>query len=159
AFGGWAILLASHVALRTAAHASQGVVAVRLGAAVRQRLIAGALALDLDVARARGVGQWFGVVLESQWIESTALQSVFGGVSALLAVPAAVLRRAGGAGGMAWGGLVIVWLSLLGLGTARVVARCRAWTGQRFRMTYELIEKLLGHRTRVAQEPREAWHR
>jgi ABC-type multidrug transport system fused ATPase/permease subunit len=47
---------------------------------------------------------------------------------------------------------------LAALGTARLLARRRAWTEERLRNTRALIERMLGHRTRLAQEAPGNWH-
>src|SRR6185437_6948613 len=36
--------------------------------------------------------------------------------------------------------------------------RRRAWTEARLGMTHDLVERMVGHRTRMAQQPRERWH-
>ncbi|MDH3602394.1 MAG: ABC transporter ATP-binding protein/permease, partial [Candidatus Tectomicrobia bacterium] len=36
--------------------------------------------------------------------------------------------------------------------------RCRTWTHARIQMTHTLIERMVGHRTRLVQEPRAHWH-
>ena len=40
----------------------------------------------------------------------------------------------------------------------RYLRRNNVWTGARLGMTHELVEKMVGHRTRLAQERREHWH-
>jgi len=37
-------------------------------------------------------------------------------------------------------------------------ARRATWTRNRLAMTHDLVERMVGHRTRLAQEPRERWH-
>ena len=40
----------------------------------------------------------------------------------------------------------------------RFYRRRAAWTAGRLAATAELVEQMVGHRTRLAQEPRERWH-
>ena len=50
--------------------------------------------------------------------------------------------------------------SVVGLSVATLfyLARRRSWTRLRVEMTHRLVERLVGHRTRVAQEARDTWH-
>ena len=65
---------------------------------------------------------------------------------------------AGGAGGAVLVLALAVWT---GLSVALVAGYHRArrrWAETRRAMTNDLVERMGGHRTRLAQEPREAWH-
>jgi ATP-binding cassette subfamily B protein len=54
--------------------------------------------------------------------------------------------------------LLGAWVALA-VAVARVyLGRRREWTGARLGMTNDLIERMVGHRTRLAQEPRSRWH-
>jgi len=37
--------------------------------------------------------------------------------------------------------------------------KCVGWTRERLNLTHDLVEKMIGHRTRLAQERRKDWHR
>jgi ATP-binding cassette subfamily B protein len=73
-----------------------------------------------------------------------------------LAVAALVLSL--GAGGTGHALLLALWIA----GTAVVATwfhrRRASWTQTRLAMTHALVENMVGHRTRLAQEPRERWH-
>jgi ATP-binding cassette subfamily B protein len=63
-----------------------------------------------------------------------------------------------GAGGWLHVGLLALWLAITaGLGFT-FFRRRASWTGSRLDMTHQLVENLLGYRTRLAQEGRERWH-
>jgi ATP-binding cassette subfamily B protein len=73
-----------------------------------------------------------------------------------LVVAASVLG--GSAGGPGAALLLLAWTAL-GLGALAVwLRRLRAWTVARLGMTNDLVERMIGHRTRLAQEPRDEWH-
>src|SRR5207244_1467337 len=63
-----------------------------------------------------------------------------------------------GAGGAGQAAAFALWLVLAAAGTARLFARRRAWTDERLRNTRALIDRMLGHRTRLAQESPGSWH-
>jgi ATP-binding cassette subfamily B protein len=55
---------------------------------------------------------------------------------------------------------VLVATVVIGIFLARGYAqRCVAWTEQRLELTQDLVERMTGHRTRIAQQPRAEWHR
>ena len=54
--------------------------------------------------------------------------------------------------------LLIAWLGATLAIAWRYLQRNNVWTGARLGMTHELVEKMVGHRTRLAQERREHWH-
>ncbi|HEY7183142.1 MAG TPA: ATP-binding cassette domain-containing protein, partial [Blastocatellia bacterium] len=99
-----------------------------------------------------------GKIAESSAIESLALSGGFVALSALieLAMAAAILA----VGGDGWSQVVLL-LSCVAMTVifARVYYRRRLdWTETREAMTNDLVERMVGHRTRLAQESREHWH-
>lgn len=153
----WMLLLLTIVPLRMLATWLQGVIAIRAGALLKQRLLAGALRLDPDEIRTEGAGQLLGRVLESQQVEAMALSGGFlalvAGIELLLAI---IVLIAGG--GWAEPLLLVAWLGVTVSIAWRYLKRNDLWTGARLGMTHELVERMVGHRTRLAQERREHWH-
>jgi ATP-binding cassette subfamily B protein len=155
---GWALLLLTTIPLRQAALWCEGRVAIEFGQLLKQRLLQGALNFDPEVMRRGGSGALLARVLESESVEGL---TITGGVSAALAVVEVgfvlfVLLQ--GAGGGAQAGLFALWVALAALGTGRLFTRRRAWITERLRNTQELVERMLGHRTRLAQETPATWH-
>jgi ATP-binding cassette, subfamily B, bacterial len=125
-----------------------------MGAArlLKTRLLAGALRMDPDVVRRQGVGGLLGRVLESQALESLALGGAMAVVVGALELTLAGWVLAQGAAPLAHGALLLGWLGVtLGL-LLRWWRRQRSWTLSRLALTHELIEQMVGHRTRLAQE-------
>jgi ATP-binding cassette subfamily B protein len=125
---------------------------------LKERLLAGALRLLPEEVRVEGAGQLLGRVLESEALEALALS---GGFLALVAavefILAAVVLAMGAAG--FWQVLVFVlWIALTVLLGVRYFREQKRWTASRLAMTLTLVESMTGHRTRLAQEPREQWH-
>ncbi len=157
-FHAWALLLASLIPFRLLATWIQGAFAVAAGGILKQRLLAAALRLDPERIRGLGLGDFVGRVIESEAIESLALSGGIAGVTALLELTAACLILAFAPGGGWLAALLLAWSVLVIVAGAWYVARRRTWTEARLGLSHGLIEKMVGHRTRLVQEPREQWH-
>lgn len=149
---GWAVILVSAAPLRALTVWLQGAIAVRAGVVLKQRLLIGALRMTPDEARAGGGGTLLGRVEESATLERLALD---GGLAALLAlvewfVATGLLWAAGARIHAALGA---VWLAAIVLLARRMHRDRRRATQERVASTHDLVEKLLGHRTRAVQEP------
>jgi ATP-binding cassette subfamily B protein len=154
----WALLLLSMVPVRAAAARLEGRIAVGSGALLKRRLLAGALALDPDDVRADGAGRMLGRVVETEAVEQLAVDA--GGTILFVTVDlltAAVVLALGATPSLEVG-LLVVFAAVAVL-LARAVHRRRGvWTDARLALTHDMVERLVGHRTRIAQEPRETWH-
>lgn len=154
---GWVLLLVSLVPLRLAATWSQGRAAISLGAWLRRRLLRGAFNIKRQDVRRKGAGQLFGLVVESAAIDNLALS---GGLSAVfavleLAVASAVLWAGAGA---LLPPLLGCWVAAAGYLAWRYFGRRDTWTGVRIGLTEQLLESMLGHRTKLVQQRREDRH-
>lgn len=154
----WILLMYSEIPLNLLVRYSEGMIGIGVGGLLKKRLLFGALRLDSEAVRRMGAGQLLSRVLEAETIEATALE---GGFSAVLMV--VELMIAGFILSTGAGGLLILWLLMFWLVVAFLVCRHhyvqrQDWTDQRLEMTHELIEKMVGHRTRLAQESRASWH-
>lgn len=158
ALGAWALLLLSAVPFAMLSQAGRAKLAIGLGSLLKRRLLAGALALEPEEIRHQGSGQLLGRVIESEAVETLALNGGFLTVAGLVDTALAGGVLALGAGGAWQAALLGLWV-LVTLGIAVRLLRARGrWTERRLDMTHDLIERLVGHRTRLAQEARERWH-
>lgn len=151
----WGLLLVSLLAPRLVSVWSQARLTAGFGVLLKRHLLAGALRLQPEEIRRDGAGQLLGRVLESEAVEFYALQGGFLAVGAVieLAFSAFILSR--GAGGGLHVALLGAWtLGLAALGWRYFDQRCR-WTEDRLALTHQLVEGLVGYRTRRAQERRE----
>jgi len=154
----WALALFAMIPVRLLGTWWQGMLSVRIGALLKRRLLFAALQLQLEEVRHHGAGQLLGCVIESEAVESLALT---GGFMALLAglelAFAAVVMTFGPAGALH----VLLLVGWIGLALS-IAWRCSRnrewWTQSRLKLTNELVEQMVGHRTRLAQEARERWH-
>jgi ATP-binding cassette subfamily B protein len=148
----WALLLLTLIPLRLIGGWLDASFALDMGRMLKTRLLAGILQMDLDVVRKQGAGQLLSRVMESQALESLALNGGMGVLVALLELAIAAGVLAGGAGGLWHVGLLAAWLLLTLALSWRLFARLRDWTLMRLDMTHALVERMVGHRTRLAQE-------
>ena len=154
----WALLVLSVVPVQLWTFAATGRLAVDLGAEIRRRLMAGALATPPDVLRREGVGQSLGRVLESDALESLALGGGFLALFAVIEVVAALAVLALGASPIAQTAALALWIALTGWLAHRYFVRRRSWTDRRLALTHELIESMVGHATRLVQEHPDRYH-
>jgi ATP-binding cassette subfamily B protein len=154
----WALLLLTLVPLRVLITWLQGRIAISTGARLKQRLFFGALNLDPDSIRHQGAGQLLGRVIETEAVESLALSGGFLGLVAVIELAISIFVLAVGAGGALQSLLLIAWLAITAAIAWRYYQRNRTWTDVRLSMTHDLVESMVGHRTRLAQLPPDRWH-
>lgn len=154
----WMLLLLTLVPLRAWTTWLQGAIAIRAGGVLKRRLLAGAMRLEPEEIRHQGAGELLGKVLESEALESLALGGGFllllGGIELL--VSALVLAQ--GAAGLLHVVLLAGWAAATAALGWRYFRRRARWTGSRLELTHLLVESMLGHRTRLAQEARDERH-
>ena len=148
----WLLLVLSNVPLRLASRWLNATFALDLGRLVKARLLAGALAIDTDTIRRDGVGQLLGRVAEAQALESLALNGGLGVLIGGLELVFAAWVLAIGAGGMTHLGLLLLWLGVTLVMVWRYARQLRGWSDTRVELTNDLVEAMVGHRTRLAQE-------
>ncbi len=155
---GWFLLLLSAIPFRLFVLWAEGRFALGFGALLKERLLQGALNLDPETMRRAGSGELLARVLEAEAVEGLATT---GGVTAILAIVevAFVLYvLASGAGGLAHAGLLFVWTLAMAFGATRLFEKRRTWTDARLESTRELVDRMRGHQTRLAQEHPSTWH-
>ena len=154
----WALLLLTLVPLRVTITWLQGATAVAGGAILKQRLFFGALHMDPDSIRHQGVGQLLGRVIESEAVEAMALSGGFLGLVAVIELAFAAVVLGMGVGGAMQVIALPVWVAITAAIAREYFFRYRAWTDARLTMTHDLVESMVGHRTRLAQQAPENWH-
>jgi len=157
-FVAWLLLMATMIPLQTLGGWCGATLALDAGRLLKARLLAGALRMSSQSVKRQGVGQLLSRVVESQALESLSLN---GGLSLLraliqLAFAAWILSR--GAAGAIHLLLLAGWTLLAIALSAAYFRRLRAWSLARLDMTHDLVEAMVGHRTRLAQEPPERSH-
>jgi ATP-binding cassette, subfamily B, bacterial len=148
----WAMLLITLVPFRLLTTWKQGLLAIGAGAFLKRRLLYGALRLGPEQMRHCGIGSFLAQVFESEIVETLALSGGIAGLLAIieLAVSAVILGR--------FAVLLLLWSAVTLVCGWLFLRRYQRWTGTRLSMTQDLTESMVGHRTRLAQLPRERWH-
>lgn len=154
----WALLLLTAVPFRVLATWSQGLFAIGAGSLLKQRLLYGALRLEPEEVRREGAGQMMGRVIESSAVESLALSGGFLGLVAAIELLMAAIVLGLGAAGVLHVLALACWVTVAVFISWWYLRTRRRWTDTRLAMTNDLIERMVGHRTRLAQESRETWH-
>ncbi|MBX7220819.1 MAG: ABC transporter ATP-binding protein/permease [Blastocatellia bacterium] len=153
----WALLLLTLIPFRLWLGRTQGRFAIQAGAIMKQKMLYGALRMDPQSIRAQGAGQLLSRVSEAQALESGVLNGAIVSALALLELLLAGLLLAGsGIGYLA----ILFWLWTLGASflSWRYFVMRRQWTDERIELTHDLVERMVAHRTRLAQELPEYWH-
>jgi ATP-binding cassette subfamily B protein len=154
----WGLLLLTLVPLRMLVTWLLGALAISVGGLLKRRLLAGVLRVAPEEMRHQGVGQLLGGVIEAEAVEALALN---GGVLGLMAgVELGIAMALFGAvpGGSPLMLLLLGWGALTGLIGWRYLRQQQHWTIARLGLTHDLVERMVGHRTRLAQEAPEHWH-
>jgi ATP-binding cassette subfamily B protein len=154
----WALLLFTAIPFQMLTTWSASQFSTKMGALFKQRLIYGTLKLHPDEIRHQGMGQFLGRVMESEAVEMLALG---GGLRALVSVIQLVMAGwvlGMGSRGLVHAGLLLLWtLMILAIGWLNYRGS-REWYRVYRRMTNDLVERMVGHRTRLAQEDPDRWH-
>jgi ATP-binding cassette subfamily B protein len=154
----WALLLLSITPFRASELWSLGVLTTRVGALLKRRLLAGVLRLEPEETRHQGVGQFLGRVIDAEAVETLVLSGGHLGVIAVLQLLLGIPILALGAGGAWLAPLLVLWATLAVWRGRRYYKERRRWTHNRLGVTHDLVESLVGHRTRLAQQSPELWH-
>ena len=146
-------IIAALVGVRLLSSWIAGRLAIDGGRVLRDRLLHGLLALDTESTRAEGIGQLLGRVVETEALESLALGGgLMAAAGAFELVTGAVVLGLG---------IAAVWqLPLLGAWCAGAAVLAAAgqralarWSAERIALTHDLVERMVGQRTLVGQQP------
>lgn len=131
---------------------NEAVFALESGRLVKSRLLAGALALPPDNVKRQGVGGLIGKVMESQALEGLALAGGFAVLVGLVELCFAFWVLGQGGAPSLHAALLCSFAVLSVAMGLQYHRRIVAWTRARLGITDYLVEAMVGHRTRLAQE-------
>ena len=154
----WAILLLSTIPVQIIVGDAQDELSIGAGAIFKQRLIHGALKLDPEEIRHQGMGQFLGRVMESEAVEMLALGGGFMALLSFIELALALLILSRGAGGSLHAALLVIWVMITLIILWRYFRASREWAETYRDMTNDLVERMVGHRTRLIQEDPRHWH-
>lgn len=154
----WALMLLTMIPIKLLITWSQGIIAIGVGGLLKQRLLYGALKLDQDAIRGEGSGSLLGRVIESAAVEALATTGGFAILAAAVEFILTILILSRGAGGLLHASLFVIWTTISLLIGWRYLKQRVRWTEVRLSMTNDMVERMVGHRTRLAQEWPDHWH-
>ena len=154
----WVLLLLSALPFRVVAGWLAGRLGIEFGTLIKQRLISGSLLLDPSEMRGEGMGHLLGRVLEADALEHSTVGGGLVGLMAFVELLMAAFVLLSGPGAWTQGLSLLAWIGLVTLLAMLYMRRQREWTEVRLTMTHGLIEKIVGHRTRLAQEDPRHWY-
>ena len=154
----WAFLLLTRIPLRMLGTWKQGVLAISAGAILKSRLLTGTCRSRPEEVRSQGSAQLLGRVIESEAFESLALSGGLTGIVALLEIVIVIVVLAFFARSSLLAWALVGCVLLLFFFARKYLGSRERWTGQRLEITGQLVERMAGHRTRLAQLPRSHWH-
>jgi len=129
-------------------------VARRVGTVFKQRLLYGMTQLHPDEIRLEGVGHFLGRVMDADAVEVLSVSNGFAVLVALFQLLIAVVLFASAGGSVPHALILLLFLgALVGVGLIAWRAQ-RAWFRAYRQMTQDLAERMIRHRTRLAQEAR-----
>ena len=152
----WALALFSAVPLQLGTFWLQGRLAITAGGLLKQRLLAGAFRLEPEEIRREGAGHLLGRVIEAEAVESLALGGGFMALFAAVELALSGVVLAIATPRLAW--LLLVWIGITAALGWAFFQRRRGWVRVRLALTLDLIERMTGHRTRLAQQRPAEWH-
>jgi len=154
----WALLLLSTIPVQIFVGDAQNELSLTAGAIFKQRLLHGSLKLEPEEIRHQGMGQFLGRVMESEAVEMLALSGGFMALLSFVELGIAGFILYKGAGGILHASLLALWTLVSITILWRYYEISRDWAVAYREMTNDLVERMVGHRTRRAQENPHRWH-
>lgn len=152
----WGLLLFTAIPLQLWISLYITSVSTRIGTLLKQRLIHGTLSLNPEALRHEGMGQFLSRVMDADVFEATTVTNLFLLLTAFIqGVSAVAIFSAAGSWPLAM--LLIVWVLLLAIASAVSMSGERQWYSDYRQLTRYLVEVMVGHRTRLAQQPIAQW--
>ena len=157
-FWGWVLLLAVSIPLFAYAGFGMGWLVIGFGGMMKQRLLAGALAIHIDRIAKQGAGRLLSQAIEAEVVELSMLGGGSQTVLAFFELAAAMFVLALGAVPLMLSLSFAVWIALTLASMYRYSFIVQGWVAARTALTHNIVEKMNGHRTRIAQQPFSQWH-
>jgi ATP-binding cassette subfamily B protein len=154
----WMILLFATIPVSILVNDAQTELSMNVGSIFKQRLLHGTLQLEPEEIRHQGMGQFLSRVMESEAVEFLAMNGGFLAILSFIELFLAALILSKGAGGWTQAAILGIWVLITLFILWRYYLKSRQWTHAYRQMTNDLVENMVGHRTRLAQEDRLHWH-
>lgn len=154
----WGLILFTAIPMQLWLSMSQSRLDLLTSAAIKLRLLAGVFGLNPDMVRHQGVGEFLGLVIDAEILDDLAALGGLTAFTALAQIGGAALVLAYSTVGLSHVALLGLWLAL-NMGLLLILVRQSwHWFEVHRVMTDDLVEAMVGHRTRLVQEDRTRWH-
>ncbi len=154
----WALLLLTVIPVHLLTLQLKNRLSLDFGMLLRSRLLYGILQLSPEEIQHQGSGYFIGNVQEIEQLEAMGMSAAFMAVTSSLELLLAVVVLMLGPGGLLHGMLLVLWTGVILLLGWIYYLRMRDWLIHSRVMTCDLVERIVGHRTRLAQEQPEQLH-
>jgi ATP-binding cassette subfamily B protein len=154
----WALMLVTLVPVSLLGFHLQGKLVIDFGLVLKRRLLRGSARMPLERIRRSGSGELLGRVIESEVFEALMLTGGFLAATAVVEVVMVLAVLQAGAGGWLHTLAFAAWTALAMALAVRYTGRLQRNTEHRLGLTLELVERMIGYRTRLAQQAPERWH-
>jgi ATP-binding cassette subfamily B protein len=154
----WGLVLFTSIPFQIWMLWTQSLLSVGMGGLFKKRLLYGTLKLNPEEISHQGIGQFLGRVMESEALEGLILGGGFAAVIALVDIMMAIAILTVGTGGWWHGLILLLWVIITLLMCWRYFTDSTRWLEHYRKMTNDLVERMVGHRTRLAQEEPQHWH-
>ena len=154
----WALITLSSIPVQLFMRWLLAQLSIRLNMVLRNTLLFGTLKLDAELIQKDGIGQILYRVMELNLFDQLLLTTVFTGVVAFGQFISAAFLFANGLEPALFVGLFFLWV-LFAAVFAIILARANTGMIDIYRlMTNDIVERMVGHRTRIVQEEPQQWH-
>jgi ATP-binding cassette subfamily B protein len=154
----WALLLVTTTVLGACSSWWQGLMMLGVNGLYKKKILHGATRLDSGVIRTLGTGALLGRVIETQSLDALVISAGFSSVIAFVDLLVAIVVFWMIPGSCLLSVLYVLWLVGTLVFGLTIYRRQQSWTMARISMTNQIVEGLLGRRTRIAQECMGKWH-
>ncbi len=154
----WALVLLTIIPFQLLVSWSQSQISIWSGALFKQRLLFGALKMKPDELRHEGIGQFLGRVMESEAVEMLAMEGGLLAIISIIQLGVSVWILSQGVAGWVQVATLVAWIALTLWVSVKAYHSGNNWTESFRSMTNTLVEGMVGHRTRLAQEDPRQWH-
>jgi ATP-binding cassette subfamily B protein len=153
----WGLLLLSYVPLKLYSQWNQCQLSLDMGATLKQRLLFGAMHLKQDETRNQGYGQFMSRIMESDSFESMGLDGGFEVILFCIKLLTSLYLLTISCG---WelSVFLFAWMSCFLFCSYIYYQYTNDWISHFRVMTNNMIERMLGYRTRIVQENLKHWH-
>jgi ATP-binding cassette subfamily B protein len=148
----WVLVLLTTIPFQLLASYAQRQITMRVGEIFKVRLLHGALQLQPEEIRHEGAGQFLGRVLAADMVEQVTIVGSFVTLFSVLQLVVAMWILSVGAAGWLQVSLLGGWSLLFAALVFRYGRANKAYVTTYRAMTNDLVERMVGHRTRLVQE-------